>query len=193
MRTFASLFSGGGLADVGAIQAGYKPIFGVEYRVVVIPSKDNQTPYRLRNSFANAEYYDNCRTKVDTSRCFLFLGNRECVEGTRHRHSPLCVPDFRPRVGGAPRSTADRSCRKLRTHRPMPEKSFVLSSTCFGADNLRAFFAPAPWRARAGIGTRSTYGRMRASHLCGILLFLPSYCSWAFGTMVDFAQAWGLQ
>jgi DNA (cytosine-5)-methyltransferase 1 len=31
LNTFASLFSGGGGADTGAIQAGLKPVFGVEY------------------------------------------------------------------------------------------------------------------------------------------------------------------
>lgn len=31
MRTYASLFTGGGLADFGAIAAGYAPIWGVEY------------------------------------------------------------------------------------------------------------------------------------------------------------------
>jgi DNA-cytosine methyltransferase len=31
MKTFASLFSGGGGADIGAIDAGLKPIWGVEY------------------------------------------------------------------------------------------------------------------------------------------------------------------
>lgn len=30
MKTFASLFSGGGLADIGAVQAGLKPLWGVE-------------------------------------------------------------------------------------------------------------------------------------------------------------------
>jgi DNA (cytosine-5)-methyltransferase 1 len=33
INTFASLFSGGGGADVGAIQAGLKPIWGIEYNV----------------------------------------------------------------------------------------------------------------------------------------------------------------
>lgn len=31
MKTYASLFTGGGLADMGAIAAGYTPIWGVEY------------------------------------------------------------------------------------------------------------------------------------------------------------------
>ena len=31
MKTFASLFTGGGGADIGAMQAGYKPIWGIEY------------------------------------------------------------------------------------------------------------------------------------------------------------------
>jgi DNA (cytosine-5)-methyltransferase 1 len=30
MKTFASMFTGGGLADIGAIAAGYKPIWGIE-------------------------------------------------------------------------------------------------------------------------------------------------------------------
>jgi DNA (cytosine-5)-methyltransferase 1 len=35
MRTFASLFSGGGGADIGAIQAGYTPIWAVEYDAAI--------------------------------------------------------------------------------------------------------------------------------------------------------------
>ena len=31
MKTFGSFFSGGGLADIGAMSAGFKPIFAVEY------------------------------------------------------------------------------------------------------------------------------------------------------------------
>ena len=35
MKTFASLFSGGGLADIGAIQAGLKPLWGVEFEAKI--------------------------------------------------------------------------------------------------------------------------------------------------------------
>jgi site-specific DNA-cytosine methylase len=31
MRTSASLFTGGGLFDIGAMEAGYKPIWGIEW------------------------------------------------------------------------------------------------------------------------------------------------------------------
>jgi DNA (cytosine-5)-methyltransferase 1 len=35
MPTFASLFSGGGGADIGALQAGYTPLWAVEYDATI--------------------------------------------------------------------------------------------------------------------------------------------------------------
>jgi DNA (cytosine-5)-methyltransferase 1 len=44
MPTFASLFSGGGGADIGALQAGYTPLWAVEYDAAIAASHTRNLP-----------------------------------------------------------------------------------------------------------------------------------------------------
>jgi DNA (cytosine-5)-methyltransferase 1 len=44
MPTFASLFSGGGGADIGALQAGYTPLWAVEYDATIAASHTRNLP-----------------------------------------------------------------------------------------------------------------------------------------------------
>ena len=46
MPTFASLFTGGGLADIGAMQAGYELLWGVEYDADIAAVANANLPHR---------------------------------------------------------------------------------------------------------------------------------------------------
>jgi DNA (cytosine-5)-methyltransferase 1 len=46
MKTFASLFTGGGLADVGALQAGYELLWGVEWDADIAAVANANLPHR---------------------------------------------------------------------------------------------------------------------------------------------------
>jgi DNA (cytosine-5)-methyltransferase 1 len=48
MKTFASLFTGGGLADIGAINAGYELLWGVEIDATIAAVANANLPHRER-------------------------------------------------------------------------------------------------------------------------------------------------
>jgi DNA (cytosine-5)-methyltransferase 1 len=106
MRTFASLFTGGGLADIGAMQAGYEVLWGVEFDAAIAAVANANLPHR-------DQIYAESVVGFDWSK----------VERPDHLHmSPPCqdfsVAKTSGKVGNDNDALADACVEAIRTLQP---------------------------------------------------------------------------
>lgn len=120
-RSFASMFSGGGLADIGMMQAGWTPLWGVEYDPAIA-----------------AVYRQNIHA------CILVADVRAvdyaALERPDHLHaSPVCknasVANSDGKESPVDLETAEAVCRAIRALRP---DTFTLENV-YGYRNFKAY------------------------------------------------------
>lgn len=92
-KTFASIFTGGGLADIGAEMAGLQPIFGVEIDPDIAAVAEMNTPSKVIVSRAQDVDYSQLESpywlhvSTECKRASIASGNKESEEDLTQAHS----------------------------------------------------------------------------------------------------------